>query len=356
MATGSFSAGATVVGYSLTVTTANYLQASLPVVTGYFHAVGIEAALPALRASMSGTVGTGAQLSASTPRLTASFSGNAGGLSTRVPSLAAAFSGTVGQFVSLTPSLPRLTAAFAASSGLQTALALQLRPPTVAFAGTVGVVGAVSASIKLSASFAGTTGKLAVLSAKTPALRGSFSAGQGITATMAARLPRLLAQLHGDIPRTQIDTLVVATATMTTVRYAAYPYNSFAAFGGKYLAAGPGGLFQIDAGADDAGTQIDAYVETGLMDFNNPQIKRMSDVYLSGRSELPVKVTLEADEKPVGSYTVAPLSVQTLRQRRGLVGKGGRGRYWKARIENTGGGALEIDDVHFEAAITARRI
>ena len=122
----------------------------------------------------------------------------------------------------------------------------------------------------------------------------------------------------------QLDTLVVTTRTMRTVRYAAYPFNSFTEFAGKYLAAGPDGVFQLDVGTTDNGAPVDAYIETGDMDFGSEMQKRVSDCYVGMRSAGPIALDVTVDSTLVGSYTVDPLAVAALNQRRSWIGKGAK--------------------------------
>ena len=191
------------------------------------------------------------------------------------------------------------------------------------------MAGALSASLAvLTSSFVGSAGVAGVFSAKLPVLKASFSAGQGISGSINTRLPGLLGRFTSLAAVVQLDTLVVATATMTTVRYANYPYNSFAAYGGKYFAAGPTGIFQIDVGETDNNTAIDAYFETGTMDFEIAQKKRVSDFYIAMRASGQMVLDVTVDEVPVNSYVVDPLAIATLNARRSWIGKGAHGKYW----------------------------
>lgn len=121
--------------------------------------------------------------------------------------------------------------------------------------------------------------------------------------------------------------------------FESFPYNSFAEIDGKYYAAGPSGLVQVDF--TEAGT-LDWELTTGKMDFGTANVKRQSDFYIAMRASGDVVLTVTTDDEVSFDYLLSPLTIETLKQRRSLVGKGLRGRYWQLGLSGT-------DDFDFDA-------
>ena len=154
----------------------------------------------------------------------------------------------------------------------------------------------------------------------------------------------------------QILAQVTNLATNSAVLYEQYPYNSFAEFGGKYLAAGPDGLFQIDVGDTDTSAPIVASIKTGQTSFGSEFQKHLTSFYAGMRSAGDVAVRVFVDERDPIEYVLSPLDIATLKQRRSIMGKGMRGKYWAFEIENTGGCDFDLDTMNVGAVVSARRI
>lgn len=150
-------------------------------------------------------------------------------------------------------------------------------------------------------------------------------------------------------------TLVSNLLTMSVFEYS-YAFNSYAKIGDTYYAAGPTGLVQIDVGNLDITTPIAAKITTGEEDFGVAEMKRISDVYLTMRASDNVLIRIYPDEQAPYEYLIQPLAVDTIMQRRALIGKGMRARHWLFDIENTNGGELEINELTVSASTTARRL
>lgn len=160
----------------------------------------------------------------------------------------------------------------------------------------------------------------------------------------------------GYTPENHRLTHVMNTQTTAVTTFDNYEYNSFAKFGGRYLAAGPSGLHIVDLGDKDLAANINAAFKTGQIDFGSPQLKRMSDFYVAMRSAGDISINVSTDETGAYDYLIEPFGVETLKQRRVLIGKGMRGRYWQFELSNVGGGDFDFDAYSALVADTSRRV
>ena len=138
--------------------------------------------------------------------------------------------------------------------------------------------------------------------------------------------------------------------------YENYPFNSFAEFAGRYLACGPGGLYSLDSGDDDDGHEINACFSTGETDFGSAQLKRCEAVYAGMRTMGDLYLRVQADEGEVFAYALKPYGVSRLKQRRALIGRGLRGKYWRFEIANTNGCDFDLDNLNILLNPTTRGV
>lgn len=147
-------------------------------------------------------------------------------------------------------------------------------------------------------------------------------------------------------------THVVNTITNGVTTFANYPYNSFARFQGKYLGAGDTGLFLLD---DPASTEVvDGTLTTGELSFGSEFQKRVSDFFLAMRSEGDITLNVIVDEQVAASYTISTRGINALKQRRSLVGKGLKGKYWT--FELTCSDQFDYDTMNIGAVALSRRL
>lgn len=223
--------------------------------------------------------------------------------------------------------------------------------------GLVGTVGTASATLPvIKAALTPVTPVSGAVGARLPTVNIAALTGfAAINGAMAARVPTVQAQLVIDRIPAQVLVMVTNMLTHSNSMYAQYPYNSFAAINGKYYAAGPTGLFQMDSGDSDSGAPIDALFRFGQNDFGTEMQKRMSDCYAAMHSDNDMNVRFYVDESPVVEYTLGTYSVGTLKQRRVPVGKGLKGRFWQLEVENTNGGYFDFSTINLAAVPLSRR-
>lgn len=151
---------------------------------------------------------------------------------------------------------------------------------------------------------------------------------------------------------TQLLTHVTNTITNGVTTFEAYPFNSFATFQGKYLGAGPSGLFELD---DAASVEpVIGTMKTALLHFNSEMQKRCSDFYLAMRSETDITVRVSTDEMAAYDYTLQTMGVERLKQRRVPIGKGLKGKYWDFELECSE--QFEYDTMNIAMVLVSRRL
>lgn len=156
-----------------------------------------------------------------------------------------------------------------------------------------------------------------------------------------------------EVPGAFTDTWVMNLRTGASTRYEGYPFDALANIGGKYLAAGVDGLYELD-GDDDAGEPINAYADFGVKSFGTDSLKRLEQIYLgiSSSGQMYVKVSAEG---AAYTYTMREFS-EYLQTQRVTVGKGMRANYFGFEIGNVAGADFELSSVNVLVAESARRI
>ncbi len=154
-----------------------------------------------------------------------------------------------------------------------------------------------------------------------------------------------------------VNTLGVVTTTRTgqevahpVTTFEDFLFNSFAEIDGKYYAAGPTGLVQIEVPQ----TSVPWTFSTGWQDFNSVQQKRASDFYMAMRSKGDLTLEVAVDEGGFYEYNLTPLDIETLNQRRSFLGKGLYGRYWKFKL--SGDSDFDFDSHMVTMVESARRV
>jgi len=150
---------------------------------------------------------------------------------------------------------------------------------------------------------------------------------------------------------------VMNTETAAASWYNNFDFESIAQPGGKTLAVGPDGLYEL-AGTTDSGEQIDAEVVSGFADFDSVQTKRVDALYFGYTSDGQIAVTAETYESghPPVTYFLEQRAAGAPRNSRVVLGKGLWGRYWRMTIRNVSGAEFEIHDAIVDVAISSRRV
>lgn len=140
--------------------------------------------------------------------------------------------------------------------------------------------------------------------------------------------------------------LTNATTTSTSA------FESMFEFDGKYYGVSAQGLFQIDAPASTE--PIVGTLRLALLHFGTELQKRIAETFIAMRSKGDITITVEADEQPVGAYNLSPHGIEMLKQRRTLVGKGAKGKYWDFTLECSDD--FDYDTINIAAVPVSRRL
>ncbi|RPI52657.1 MAG: hypothetical protein EHM49_05235 [Deltaproteobacteria bacterium] len=138
--------------------------------------------------------------------------------------------------------------------------------------------------------------------------------------------------------------------------YSGYNFNSIANFNGTILGAMATGIYEL-SGANDNGTDIDAVLKTGTMDFGERAIKHIRDLWLTFRStgKLRIKVWINEDTSTEihkdTSITGTAMAEERLKIPRGL-----RGRFFTIEINNIDGVDFDIDSLSMLVESLVRKI
>lgn len=163
------------------------------------------------------------------------------------------------------------------------------------------------------------------------------------------------------VPATVRTTLVVNIETGATSRYENFGFDSLHTTAGVLYGVieegAAAGLYKIE-GDTDAGVPIAASFSLGRTDFQAPQIKILSDAYVAGRSDKPLKARIRIEgEEGATSYTyVAECAGPQIQRQRFKLGRGLRAPYFGIEFFNQGGADFELSTVAFNVAKSARRI
>jgi hypothetical protein len=149
---------------------------------------------------------------------------------------------------------------------------------------------------------------------------------------------------------------VFNTETTGLSAYNNFGFNSMAVHDGVLYATSPAGVYAL-TGEDDEGRDVTAEVQTGFLDFDQEQTKRVSDIfvgYTGGELEFDVE-TYDAPQE-VYTYAMEKREMDAPRNNRLKVGRGLSSRYWRFTIRNIDGADFQVYDVTAEVATSKRRL
>lgn len=154
---------------------------------------------------------------------------------------------------------------------------------------------------------------------------------------------------------------VMTPETRAMRSYENYPFNSYAALGGKLYGAKSDGIYLLE-GSTDAGQAIYSTVRSGLLDFGSRQLKRMDRAYIgyTSQGDVCLRVVTTSPEGNKQEYTykmVRTPAANAPRESRVLIGKGLQSVYWQFEIDNkTDGSNFELHDMVMLPVTLSRRV
>lgn len=236
---------------------------------------------------------------------------------------------------SLTAPMPQLTA------GLNVGAAARVNATLARFAlaarGATGIVGRVAVTM--------------------PVIQLEPYAVESVFGGVELTLPALVMQATGmsiAAAPTFYPALVMQTETQALTQYDDYPFNSFAAFNGAFLAASEDGVFVL-AGDTDNGTLIQACARVGMTDFETSHLKRVDRCYVGYRASGDMVLRVICDETDAREYRLADTHESGLHGNHVRIGRGLYARYWQFELENRLGSDFSLDMIELEPTKLRRR-
>jgi hypothetical protein len=163
-------------------------------------------------------------------------------------------------------------------------------------------------------------------------------------------LPGFFITAEGGIVPVFITCLVMNLKNLAVSEYIGWNFNSFAFFNGKYLGASSTGIHVLE-GDTDNGEPIISLIKTGHIPTESA---RARDIYLMGRSDAQMRVTLIGDEEEE-SREEADYLIAKLGQDRVVTPRGLDPVYLQIALENSQGGDFDLDSIQVFGEALKRR-
>jgi len=148
---------------------------------------------------------------------------------------------------------------------------------------------------------------------------------------------------------------VMNTENSAITEYDNFPFNSFCTFKGKHLAAGSNGITLLEGNKDNS-TDIKAYLNVGNNDFDLPNIKKVTDAYLSMKGDGSYYLTVTSDDGTPHDYLLTATTGDRIKNLKTNVGKGKKGRYFELELSNIAGADFELYDMVLNVELLKRNI
>lgn len=148
---------------------------------------------------------------------------------------------------------------------------------------------------------------------------------------------------------------VLNTENSAITEYDNFPFNSFCTFKGKHLAAGANGIMLLE-GNKDLSRDINAYLNVGNNDFDLPNIKRITDAYLSMKGDGSYYLTVTSDDGVAHSYLLSATAGDRIKNLKTNVGKGKKGRFFELELSNLAGADFELYDMVLNVELLKRNV
>ena len=138
--------------------------------------------------------------------------------------------------------------------------------------------------------------------------------------------------------------------------YSNYNFNSIACFNGTYLGATDTGIYPL-TGDTDNGTDIDASIKTGSMNFGDTIIKYARDVWITFRSDGNLTLSIFVDEDTTTTIQKQTTIVSdTIIEERLKPPRGLRGRFYTVELKNLSGADFDIDSLNMLVESIHRKV
>jgi hypothetical protein len=142
-------------------------------------------------------------------------------------------------------------------------------------------------------------------------------------------------------------TICLNLGRMAPGQFGGYNFKSMCKFGDKLLGANEDGLFVLNSGDTDNGTDIPAFFVIGPTDFGAEEEKRIRRLYFSGRMDGRLRVEMSGDEEDPVSQELNPENIELrLTHHRIKGGRDVRGKYLKLKVSNVLGSDFTVSSIN----------
>ena len=237
------------------------------------------------------------------------------------------------------------------------AINAQIPGPESAIAGEIGVAGTIGGELgELESEIDGQAEYVGSINGALGVLGASISGFVSVTGSIDADLGVIGAYIVGDVGVSATYRVVVMNLkNFAITEYESVEFNSMIEWNGTFYGADANGIFTL-SGDTDAGTEIAARYRTGIMDHGTDITKRVSDIYVSGKSTKDILFSLlldEANEKY--DYRVPMDATAFYNAYKANVGRGARARFFQYEVANVDGADMEVDDISLMVQEIERR-
>jgi hypothetical protein len=150
--------------------------------------------------------------------------------------------------------------------------------------------------------------------------------------------------------------LCLALERLAASQYQNYNFNSMCKFGDVYLGASDDGIFELDSGDTDDGTEIEAFFETVTSDFGIEHQKRFRRAYFGYETDGQLTLIIKDDDENERIFNVTPIHANQ-QQHTSVVPlpRNAKGRYWVLRVENVRGSDFSVDSIRLIPVVLNRK-
>lgn len=139
-------------------------------------------------------------------------------------------------------------------------------------------------------------------------------------------------------------------------QYTNYLFNDFFKLKGILYGVNERGIVRL-SGDTDNGTHIEAYLSTGVTDFNTNKKKNIANSYVDVRADGDLVIQLNADEQTNRrGYRIVHDLRNGLHRRRVKSAKGIKATNWQFELGNTKGCDFEVNSIEVDAVAMQRAI
>lgn len=140
--------------------------------------------------------------------------------------------------------------------------------------------------------------------------------------------------------------------------YTGFTFNSLAKIGGKYYGCKAGAVYEL-TGATDAGTAIEAFALSGIVEVKDAEMKQKAcdNLYYNLRAyDRPLDAVVRVDEDTTRYYPITPFLNGGIGTSRAKVAKGLEGRNWQFGVRNNHGSRFDVNTYEPRLSILKRNV